>query len=323
MTLPRIGVTLGDPGGIGPEVVLKAFGGRESVPEAAYIIFGDHRTLDESGRALGLRLNPARWDRSAAAAPGLCLAELAGPAGEPVIGRPARGNGEASFRFFAEAVESARRGLLDAVVTGPISKEAWHMAGLSWVGHTDYLKHLYPGAVMTFWSDRLKVALLSHHAPIRRALDAVRKDAIVGLLRTLQAAAGPALGGAPEFIVAGLNPHAGEGGLLGPEEEREIGPAIEEARHSGINASGPYPPDTAFLRALGRPNAMAVAMYHDQGLIAFKLEAFASGVNATLGLPFARTSPDHGTAFDIAGKGTADPRSMVEAVKLAWRFAAA
>ncbi len=323
MTLPRIGVTLGDPGGIGPEVVLKALGGREPVPEAAYIIFGDSRTLERHGGTLGLRLDPAPWDRSAPPRPGLSLAKLPGPAGEPVTGRPSRGNGEASFRYFAEAVEAASGGLLDAVVTGPVSKEAWHLAGIPWVGHTDYLEHLYPGAVMTFWSERLKVALLSHHAPIRLALDLVRKDALVALLRTLEAAAGPALGGAPEFIVAGLNPHAGEGGLLGPEDEKEIRPAVEEARRAGINASGPYPPDTAFLKALGRPNAMAVAMYHDQGLIAFKLEAFASGVNATLGLPFIRTSPDHGTAFDIAGTGTADPRSMVEAVRLARRFAPA
>src|SRR5512143_1330425 len=221
MTLPRIGVTLGDLGGIGPEVVLKAFGGHEPLPEAACVIFWDPRTLDSRGHDLGLRLNPAPWDRDGAprshgpSRPGLSLAELAGPAGEPVTGRPARGNGEASFRFFSEAVEAARGGLLDAVVTGPISKEAWSLAGIPWVGHTDYLEHLYPGAVMSFWSERLKVALLSHHTPICRALDVVRKDAIVKLLRTLQAAAGPVLGGAPEFIVAGLNPHAGEGGLLG------------------------------------------------------------------------------------------------------------
>ena len=169
MTLPRIGVTLGDPGGIGPEVVLKAFGGRESIPEAAYVIFGDSRTLERHGGALGVRLAPAPWDRSTPAGPGLSLAELAGPAGVPVTGRPARANGEASFRYFSEAVEAARGGFLDAVVTAPISKEAWHLAGIPWLGHTDYLEHLYPGAVMSFWSERLRVALLSHHIPIRRA----------------------------------------------------------------------------------------------------------------------------------------------------------
>ncbi|MEN6311151.1 MAG: 4-hydroxythreonine-4-phosphate dehydrogenase PdxA, partial [Acidobacteriota bacterium] len=145
---------------------------------------------------------------------------------------------------------------------------------------------------------------------------------LLAFIRELCRTAGKAPGGPREFVVAGLKPHAGEDGLLGGEEEEEIRPAIEAARAEGLRVSGPYPPDTIFRSALDRPETMAVALYHDQGLIAFKLESFETGVNVTLGLPFVRTSPDHGTAFDIAGRGTASARSMVEAIRLAALFSA-
>jgi 4-hydroxythreonine-4-phosphate dehydrogenase len=150
----------------------------------------------------------------------------------------------------------------------------------------------------------------------------VRRDILLDFFRSLCRCAGRVRGGPREFLVAGLNPHAGEDGLLGSEEEEEIRPAVEAARAEGLNVSGPYPPDTVFRLALGRPDVMVAALYHDQGLVAFKLESFESGVNATLGLPFVRTSPDHGTAFDIAGQGVASPLSMVEAIRLAGRFTA-
>ncbi len=175
---------------------------------------------------------------------------------------------------------------------------------------------------MSFWSERLKVALLSHHRPLREAVTAVKREALTDFLVTLHRALGKIPGGPYNLLVAGLNPHAGEDGNLGREEEEEIKPAIDAARRDGVPVTGPFPPDTVFLRALGKKDAMVVALYHDQGLIAFKLDAFATGVNATLGLPFARTSPDHGTAFDIAGKGVADPRSMEEALRLAAVFSA-
>ncbi|MCK7500489.1 MAG: 4-hydroxythreonine-4-phosphate dehydrogenase PdxA [Comamonadaceae bacterium] len=190
------------------------------------------------------------------------------------------------------------------------------------MGHTDYLAALYPGIVMTFWSDRLKVALLSHHRPLREAVAAVRRDALLALFRSLHASLGKLPGRPYRLLAAGLNPHAGEAGHLGREEEDEIRPAVAAAAAEGIPVTGPFPPDTVFRDALGRKDAVVVALYHDQGLIPFKLEAFATGVNATLGLPFARTSPDHGTAFDIAGKGVADARSMEEAVRLAAVFSA-
>jgi 4-hydroxythreonine-4-phosphate dehydrogenase len=175
---------------------------------------------------------------------------------------------------------------------------------------------------MTFWSDRLKVALFSHHRPLKEALADVRKEALLAFLRSLDRSLDRLPGAPYRLLVAGLNPHAGEAGRLGREEIEEIGPAVEAAAAEGIAASGPFPPDTVFLKARGEPDAVAVALYHDQGLIAFKLEAFATGVNATLGLPFVRTSPDHGTAFDIAGRGVADPGSLEEAVRLAAAFSA-
>jgi 4-hydroxythreonine-4-phosphate dehydrogenase len=173
---------------------------------------------------------------------------------------------------------------------------------------------------MSFWSDRLRVALLSHHLPLAEALGLVRKDVLLDFFRALNQGVRGIKDGPREFLVPGLNPHAGEEGLLGEEEEREIRPAVEIARNEGIHISGPFPPDTVFRRAIGRPEVLVAALFHDQGLIPFKLEAFEAGASATLGLPFVRTSPDHGTAFDIAGKGMANPESMIEALRLAGRF---
>jgi 4-hydroxythreonine-4-phosphate dehydrogenase len=322
MTVPRIGVTLGDPGGVGPEVALKALAGDHSLPPAAYILFGNSRIVAGAATSLGLRPRLGAWSPEHAAEPGTFLVEIPSPADESAPARPDAANGEASFRFFEAAVNAAKSGSLEAVVTAPVSKSAWKLAGISWRGHTEYLESLYPGAIMSFWSEKLKVALLSHHLPLREAIERVRKDLLLAFFRALARSTALVPGGPREFLVPGLNPHAGEGGLLGSEEEQEISPAIEAANEEGIHASGPYPPDTVFRLALGRPDVMVAALYHDQGLAGFKLESFESGVNATLGLPFARTSPDHGTAFDIAGQGVASPLSMVEAIRLARRFIA-
>ncbi|MGZ7064888.1 MAG: 4-hydroxythreonine-4-phosphate dehydrogenase PdxA [Candidatus Aminicenantales bacterium] len=322
MTVPRIGVTLGDPGGVGPEIVLKALAGERGLPPASIILFGDPRIIAGEAGSLGLKFTAGAWRESERGKAGIYLSEVGGPAPERALHRPDARNGDASFRFFEAAAAAARGGRLDALVTGPISKASWKMAGLPWRGHTDYLESFYPGAIMSFWSDRLLVALFSHHLPLIEALGKIRRPALLNFFRRLSTAAGRIEGGPREFLVPGLNPHAGENGLLGAEEEQEIGPAVVAARTEGISISGPHPPDTVFRRALGRPDVLVAALYHDQGLIPFKLEAFESGVNATLGLPFARTSPDHGTAFDIAGQGRADPRSMVEAIRLAGRFTA-
>ncbi len=321
MPVPAVAVTLGDPGGIGPEVAAKALARPELLPDAAYVVFGDAALLEREARAQGFRLEIKRWDMDAPPAPGVYSRE--GVESLPasfVRGQPDRENGRLSFAWFELAVASARRGEVAAMVTAPVSKTSWSLAGIPHRGHTEYLALFFPKAVMSFWADDLRVALLSHHLPLVEALQRVNRTAILDFLRTLHGALAGLEGGPPELLVAGLNPHAGEGGLLGREDDDEVLPAVRAAVAEGIRATGPHPPDTVFLQALGRPDRMVVALYHDQGLIGFKLTAFDRGVNVTLGLPFPRTSPDHGTAFDIAGRGDADPRSMVESIKLAVRL---
>ena len=320
MTVPTIGVTAGDPGGIGPEVVVKALARADELPAAAFVLFADPRVIEAEEARLGLRLAPRVWRPGRVSEAGVFLSPVDGKNWPPSPGRVSAQNGEASFRAFEAAVASARAGRLEAVVTAPISKAAWALAGHPFRGHTEYLAGLYPGAIMAFWSEWLKVALFSHHRPLREAVAAVRRDALYDYFGSLHRALGKAPGGPFRLFVAGLNPHAGEDGYLGGEEVEEIGPAIKRAASDGIPVNGPFPPDTVFREAMGKADAVAVALYHDQGLIAFKLAAFATGVNVTLGLPFVRTSPDHGTAFDIAGKGVADTRSMVEAIRLAAAF---
>jgi 4-hydroxythreonine-4-phosphate dehydrogenase len=320
MTLPRIGVTLGDPGGIGPEIAVGTLARTSVLPPAAYVLFADPRVIEAGESRAGVRLSARPWRTAEVPEAGVFLAPVPGPPGRAAVGRLSAENGEISFRSFEAAVDEARGGRLDAVVTAPIAKSAWALAGHSFRGHTDYLSKFYPEAIMSFWSERLKIALFSHHRPLREAVAAVRKDGLLDFIRTLHAALLRAPGGPFHIVTAGLNPHAGEGGQMGREEEEEIGPAIEAAAAAGIPVAGPFPPDAVFRKALGEKGVVVVALYHDQGLIAFKLEAFATGVNATLGLPFVRTSPDHGTAFDIAGKGLADARSMEEAVRLAAAF---
>lgn len=308
----RIGVTLGDPGGIGPEVALKALSRPDLPPKTSFVLFGHGLAVAAAERVSGLRLDRAR----------VPIVEPAAVSPPSAAREPSADNGAASFAYFADGVRAAREGRIDALVTGPVSKAAWGLAGLPWRGHTEYLERLYPGAVMAFWSDRLKLALLSHHLPLREALGRITRDRLRAFLTALAKTVEAARPGGMEFLIAGLNPHAGEDGRLGREEIEEIGPAIEDARAEGVRARGPFPPDAVFRAALDRPGTMAVGLYHDQGLIAFKLVAFETGVNVTLGLPFVRTSPDHGTAFDIAGKNLADPGSMIAAVDLAAEWAA-
>jgi 4-hydroxythreonine-4-phosphate dehydrogenase len=173
---------------------------------------------------------------------------------------------------------------------------------------------------MAFWSEKIKVALFSHHVSLKQAITKVKSKELSEYFLCLHESLIYAGKSNVSFLVSGLNPHAGEEGLLGTEENEEISPAVQKAREEGIPIQGPYPPDVVFRKAYGLPDTMVIALYHDQGLIAFKMAAFDEGVNVTLGLPFVRTSPDHGTAFDIAGKGKANPQSMTEAVKLAVEF---
>ncbi len=301
-----IAVTIGDVCGIGPEIVLKAM--TDPAIARRCIVVGDRGVLAEQARQLGLPL-PSRIENVAA---------LAAP--YPAFGQVDARAGDAAYRFIRRAAAMAMDGTVGALVTAPISKEAMHRAGHDYPGHTELLAALAGNAEvrMMLANDELRVVLVTIHESLRTALGRIKRDLV---LRTIEitAAALQRLGiAAPRIAVAGLNPHAGEGGLFGDEEIAEIGPAIAAARAAGIDASGPHPPDTVFMQArgFGRYDAV-VAMYHDQGLIPVKYLGLEEGRNITLGLPFLRTSPDHGTAFDIAGSGVADPASMVTAIACA------
>jgi len=311
MSLPRIGITLGDPGGIGPEIVVKALADGSSLPDARYLLFANAFVLEDQERSLGLKLDRTR----------VFIREVETPLRGLKQGAPDKGNGAASFLYFQIAVQAAQAGEIHSLVTAPVSKTSWSLAGISWRGHTEFLARLYPGAIMTFWSEKMTVALFSHHLPLREAVSKITRQNLVDFFRALYHGVERLKAGAHRFLVAGVNPHAGEDGLMGREEMDEILPAIEDARREGMNIDGPFPPDTVFRRALGRPGDIVVALYHDQGLIPFKLAAFDSGVNVTLGMPFIRTSPDHGPAYDIAGKNLADARSLREAIRLAFELA--
>ena len=321
MTIPRIGVTLGDPAGIGPEVALKALSDASSLPKARFTLFGNTRWIKEEMKSLGL--NPESLFQKTSSKqdlPEFSIHEIQKSPESIKKGLPSPENGMFSFLAFETAVREAQNHNLQAIITAPISKHSWEKGGIKWAGHTDFLQSFYPKAIMSFWSKKLKVALFSHHVSLMEAVKKIEKNALLDFICALDMSLQTSKPNPFKIYVAGLNPHAGESGLLGQEEEKEIIPAIEEAQNKGLNIHGPLSPDVIFRKALSIPDAIIVALYHDQGLIPFKLEAFDKGVNATLGLPFVRTSPDHGTAFDIAGKGLADPTSMIEAVHLAYDF---
>lgn len=339
---PLISISLGDPGGIGPEVVVAALRDRAVGAQARYAIHGSSAALLAAADAVNAepfwwRVD-ARRDDLAASASGHDvilydsdpeLAEQGIPA--EFERRSTKLGGGLSFRWVEAAIADAKRDpsdprRADAVVTGPISKEAWSMAGRGkWPGHTELLAHRFRATrhAMMFVGDKLRVILATVHVPL---MD-VRNELTIGAVHTaidLGHDACLKLGiRSPRIAVAGLNPHAGEGGLMGDEETRIIAPAIELAAEHGIDVSGPYPGDTIFNAAVGGKFDLVVAMYHDQGLIPVKLLERDLAVNTTLGLPVPRTSPDHGTAFDIAGTGRANPGSMISSLRLAARLAVA
>lgn len=323
MILPRIGITLGDPGGIGPEVTLKSLSQKDVRSTANSILFGSRVLLEETLERLGLSMDiPAVSSLESAELPPICLWEIDAPLRTKEKGIVSKENGEASFRYFDGAVKKAQRGALDAIVTAPVSKHSWSLAGIPYAGHTEYLSHFYPQAIMTFWAEKIKVALFSHHLSLKQAIKKIETKALSDFFGFLHESLMKMGKKNMSFFVSGLNPHAGEEGLLGMEEREEIIPAVHRAQKDGVPIDGPFPPDIVFRMAFGLPQTMVIALYHDQGLIAFKMAAFDEGVNVTLGLPFVRTSPDHGTAFDIAGQGKANHKSMTEAIKLAVNLSA-
>jgi 4-hydroxythreonine-4-phosphate dehydrogenase len=283
---PRVGITVGDPAGIGPEIAVKA---------AAH---SDVRAI--------------------------CDPVLYGPSTEAELrpferGRLSASAGASAYEAIVRAVEDARSGKIAAIATAPINKEAFAAADIPFRGHTELLAHLTgaPRVAMMFYADALRVVLATVHIPLALVPQALNRTSVEEIV-VLTAAALPRFGfESPRIAVCGLNPHAGEHGILGGEEEEVLRPAIDGCRSRGILVDGPFPADTIFLRAMRGEFDAVVACYHDQGLIPIKMAAFGRAVNVTLGLPIIRTSVDHGTAFDIAGQGIADPSSLIEAVKLA------
>jgi|SRR5829696_2297110 len=287
---PKIAITAGDPAGIGPEIASTAASdpGVRSICEP--VVYGPHTDADVT-----------RFTR----------------------GRVSPSAGRAAYDAIVAAVTDAIGRRVDAIATAPINKEAFAAAGLPWKGHTDLLAHLtgVPAGVMMFYSDVLRVVLATVHIPLADVPRAITRELIEDTVR-LTARELPRFGhAAPRLAVAGLNPHAGENGLLGSEDEAVLRPAIAACAAAGVDVRGPFPADTIFVRAMRGEFDAVIACYHDQGLIPVKMAAFGKAVNVTLGLPIIRTSVDHGTAFDIAGQGVADAGSMVEAVKLAARLA--
>lgn len=313
MTFPRIGITLGDPGGVGPEIALKTLASQALPQEAEYTLIGSKRAVDRASERLALDLDTSS----------ITIVDVDSESEAIIEGHPSKAGGKISFEGFEQAVRMAERKELQAIVTAPVSKYSWSLAKIPWAGHTEYLDSIYPQAIMCFFSKKLKVALFSHHIPLQQALQKVKKESLQDFFLHLHHTVSMMFKQEYHYLVTGLNPHAGEKGLLGKEEEHEILPAIEFARKKGISIDGPFPPDTIFIQAVDKADKFVISLYHDQGLIAFKLTSFEDGVNTTLGLPFIRTSPDHGTAFDIAGKGLANPQSLIQAIRLAHKLAKA
>lgn len=307
---------MGDPAGVGPEIILKALEDRRVRRIADPVVIGDLGLL----RSLARRLKLKGPDEGTV----VNVSEL--DLGKLKAAKPTKESSQAMISYIEEAVYMAAVGDADAIVTAPISKEAARMAGFSFPGHTEFIAHLTgtKDFSMMLGGKSLKVVLVTIHEPLRRVPALVTKEAVLKTLRITDESFRRYFGvKRPRIAVAGLNPHAGEAGIFGDEERKVIAPAIKKARSSGINAIGPLPADTVFYRAVKKAEFdCVVAMYHDQGLGPLKLLHFEDGVNATLGLPIIRTSVDHGTAYDIAWKGKASSESLVAAIEMAVEMAA-
>lgn len=321
--LPTIGITMGDPSGIGAEVIVKALADHSLRERARFIVYGLHEQIVYAADAAELLPYWRRAPHESALQSGgnVIIADFDEFSISPRAAKVAAAEGgRASMRFLEEAMNDAASGRIDAIVTGPINKTAWNLAGFPFPGHTELLAHRFrtKRVTMMFAGGPLRVALASIHVPLFE----LRHEFTIGLVFQPIDLLNDALRNwfgiaAPRIGVAGINPHAGEEGRFGDEESRVIRPAVEMANNAGIHAFGPYSADTLFWRAAQGEFDGVVAMYHDQALIPVKLLAFDRAVNVTLGLPIIRTSVDHGTAYDIVGKNKADPGSMKSAIKLA------
>jgi len=290
-------ITLGDPDGIGPEIIKKAL--EITQINCKIVIIGNIKFYNDKEINIIEDINDSPENN-------ISLLEVNSEKNDP------------SFNYVNRAVSFLKEGKADAIVTAPISKEKWINAGNQYMGHTDYLVKTTKTSkwAMFFWSEFIKTALYTTHIPLKDIFNEIDKEKLKDFCRFINSQLIKMTGKKYSLLMTGLNPHAGESGTIGTEEKEEITPAVDELKNE-MDIEGPFPPDTVFLEAENRANPVIISLYHDQGLIPFKLGNINSGVNLTLGLPFIRTSPDHGTAYAIAGKNIANPRSMSEAIKLA------
>ena len=319
---PLLAITMGDPAGVGPEIVVKALGSPRLWKVCRPVVIGRRPVMEAAAGALGARIRFIEaGSRLPASYPGRCPLIETGPERDPLpaLGRPSAGGGRAALEAVTEAICLALGRRVDAIVTAPISKEAIRAAGSPFPGHTEMLAAFTAARrhAMMLVGGPLRVSLATIHEPLARVPSLITARRVREVIQLTWEAVRDFGLRRPRIAVCGLNPHAGEAGLMGQEERRVIAPAVRAMAGKGIPVSGPYPADTVFHRAARGEFAAVVAMYHDQGLGPLKTLAFDTGVNLTLGLPIIRTSVDHGTAFDIAGKGVASPESLLAAVELA------
>jgi len=321
-TPTTIGITMGDPSGIGPEIILKSFGNSE-IRDNRIIVIGDYNVMQAAYKML--KTKSFKLNRIQNVQDGIFKRGVLNILDLPLVnmndlqpGKVQAISGNAAFECIRKAVKLAENKDIDAIVTAPLNKEALHLAGHKFPGHTEILSSLTGTRdyAMLLYEKRLSVIHVSTHVSLLEAITGLRRERIEKVIELGNEAMKRLCANEPRIAVAGINPHAGENGLFGKEEINEIIPAVKNMKSLGINVDGPLPPDTVFLQTLNGKYDLVVAMYHDQGHIPLKLIGFSSGVNVTVGLPFLRTSVDHGTAFDISWKGKANEDSMVEAIKL-------
>jgi 4-hydroxythreonine-4-phosphate dehydrogenase len=320
-SLPRVGITMGDAAGIGAEIILKTLADTNIKEFCSPVVIGDVVYLKKTARDLGMEFDFVETTENLLHNPNqIAVHDLRNIPDKIILGEDSGVAGKAAAEYIETAVRLWREEKIDAICTAPISKKAIALGGYDFPGHTEFLAHL-TGAkefAMSFFAENLRVVLLSTHVSLRSAIDLIKREKLVELIKFSHQALSKLLKKDVKIAVAGLNPHASEGGMFGTEEADEINPAIEECRENfGIDVSGAYSPDTIFLRGFRGEFDAVISCYHDQATIAVKCLSFGASVNVTLGLPLVRTSVDHGTAFDIAGKNSADASSMKAAVKLA------
>jgi 4-hydroxythreonine-4-phosphate dehydrogenase len=321
---PVIGITMGDPVGVGPEIIIQSLSKGDLFEHIRPIVIGDMGILERARDLLqsDIKLNPAASPDKGVYHQGtidvIPLSTL--KSNETLWGKPTEQTGRAMTHYILKAIDLAMEGQLAAVVTCPINKLAMNMAGYHYNGHTELFAERTQTRdyAMMLAGERLRVVLVTIHMPFVQVAKSITVEKIVDLILLTERSLKSRFGiDRPRIAVAGLNPHAGEEGMFGTEEKETIAPAIDRVRSMGIDVKGPFPPDTIYYHAVKGAFDVVVSMYHDQGLIPFKLIHFENGVNTTLGLPIIRTSVDHGTAYDIAGTGKANPESLISAMKMA------